>query len=148
MNTFKTAARPRHSRIGIAIAAALGLFSGVAMAQDAPAAQPTAKDAATDQPAEKVTELETVLVTANKRVENVREVASSISVIGKEEIENQQATQLSDFQASVPGLFVNSNGSPGKTTVSLRGVSPLSSGATIGTYLDETCRFQLGRGRA
>ncbi len=138
MNTLKTNARPRHSRIGLAIAAALGLFSGVTMAQDAPAAQPTAKDAASDPAVAKVTELETVLVTANKRVENVREVASSISVIGKEEIENQHATQLSDFQASVPGLYVNSNGSPGKTNVSLRGVAALSSGATVGTYLDET----------
>ena len=136
-----SATQPRHSRIGIAIAAALGLFSGTTWAQEVPAAQPATQateDAPSHKPAAKVTELKTVLVTANKRVENVRKVASSISVIGKDEIENQHATQLSDFQASVPGLYVNSNGSPGKTTVSLRGVSPLSSGATIGTYLDET----------
>ena len=84
MKTLKSATRPRHSRIGIAIAAALGLFSGQGLAQATPAAQPARQatgDAASDQPAAKVTELKTVLVTANKRVENVRDVASSISVI-------------------------------------------------------------------
>ena len=85
MNKLKSVTQPRRSRIGIAIAAALGLFSGVASAQSAPStppAQQAAGGSASDQPDEKVTELETVLVTASKRVENVREVASSISVIG------------------------------------------------------------------
>ena len=59
-------------------------------------------------------------------------------MISEEQIENLHATQLSDFQALVPGLYVSTNGAPGKTQVSLRGVAPLSSGATVGTYLDET----------
>jgi len=146
MNTLKFATRPRHTRIGLAISAALGLFSGMALAQEAAVAPPAnppatpAPDAATSgKPGAKVTALGTVVVTANKRVENVRKVAASISVIGKDQIEDAHVTQLSDLQASVPGLFVNSNGSPGKTSVSLRGISPqLSSGATVGTYLDET----------
>ena len=141
MNKLESVTQPRRSRIGIAIAAALGLFSGVASAQTAPSTPPAQQatgGSASDQPDEKVIELETVLVTASKRSENIREVPASISVIGKDEIENQHATQLSDFQATVPGLYVNSNGSPGKTNVSLRGVAALSSGATVGTYVDET----------
>jgi hypothetical protein len=63
-----------------------------------------------------------VLVTANKREEDIRKVPASISVIGQEEIENLRVTQLSDLTARVPGLYVQGNGSPGKTQVSLRGV--------------------------
>ncbi len=145
MSTLKTATRPQRSRIGIAIAAALGLLSsGTLMAQQASTtAAPPAQNATDDAQAkakagEKPTELDAVLVTAGKRVENIRDVPSSISVISEDEIENLHATQLSDFQALVPGLYVSTNGAPGKTQVSLRGVAPLSSGATVGTYLDET----------
>ena len=137
MNRLKSATAPRHSRMGIAIAAALGLLSSSAVLaqQTATPAAPAAEQAA---PTDETVELDTVLVTANKRVENVREVASSISVIGQEELESLHVTQLSDLQARVPGLFVTGAGSPGKTGVSLRGVQALSSGATVGTYLDET----------
>lgn len=107
-------------------------MAGPALAQQAPA------ESAGDAAAADLVTLEEVVVTANKRVENIRDVPSSISVIGEEKIDNFHSTQLSDFQASVPGLAISSNGTPGKTAVSLRGVSALSSSATVGTYLDET----------
>src|SRR5690625_5142310 len=55
---------------------------------------------------EEVTELGTVVVTANKRVENVRRVGSSISVIGEDQLENIGAKQLRDYADFVPGLQV------------------------------------------
>lgn len=113
----------------VAIVAALTCLPvGAVFAQD---------NAAEQSAAEKSDKLEAVVVTANKRAEDILEVPSSISVINEEEIENMHATQLSDFQVSVPGLYINSNGSPGKVGVTLRGISPLSSGATVGTYVDE-----------
>src|SRR5688572_9763926 len=124
---------PMRRSLTTAISFTLALcMAGPALAQQAPAE--SSGDAAAPEP---VT-LEEVVVTANKRVENIRDVPSSISVIGEEKIDNFHSTQLSDFQASVPGLAISTNGSPGKTQVSLRGVSPLSSSATVGTYLDET----------
>ncbi len=129
-HTRERAPMRRSLTTAISLTLALGM-AGPTLAQQAPA---EAGDAA----APNAVTLDEVVVTANKRVENIREVASSISVINEEKIENSHATQLSDFQASVPGLAINSNGSPGRTTVSLRGVSPLSSSATVGTYLDET----------
>lgn len=84
------------------------------------------------------TQLDVMVVTANKREEDVRKVASAISVIGEEQLDNAHVTQLTDLQASVPGLYLNGIGPAGRTTISLRGVSPLSSGATVGSYLDET----------
>ncbi len=118
----------RRSPLAVVIIGTLAMAAaGSAFAQEA--AAPSGSGA---------TDLDKVVVTANKRSENIREVPSSISVITAESIQNRGATQLSDFQATVPGLYINSNGSPGKTQVSLRGVSPLSSSATVGTYLDET----------
>ncbi|HEY5804268.1 MAG TPA: TonB-dependent receptor [Lysobacter sp.] len=118
----------RRSPLAMVIAGTLAMaVTGSAFAQETAA---LASRSATD--------LDKVVVTANKRSENIREVPSSISVITEESIQNSHATQLSDFQATVPGLYISTNGSPGKTQVSLRGVSPLSSSATVGTYLDET----------
>jgi outer membrane receptor protein involved in Fe transport len=137
MKTLKPTRLPRRSPLVIAVAGALVLLmSGTAAAQQATTPPPA--DVQPDAAADEATTLDTVTVTANKRAENIREVAASISVINEEKIENLHATQLSDFQALVPGLYVSTNGAPGKTQLSLRGVAPLSSGATVGTYLDET----------
>jgi iron complex outermembrane recepter protein len=117
--------------LSVAIAAALALSSiGPAFAQDAPA-QAGAGDG------QKTTELDAVVVTANKRVENVREVAASISVVGEDQLENLGSNSLSDYAALIPGLQVQDNGTPGLTEVSLRGISALSSSATVATYIDE-----------
>ncbi len=126
------------------LAAALGLISAsAANAQDArtQTAQPTT--AASPTPSDRAGSEETatterVVVTANKREENVQEVPSSISVIDDVELDNLHATQLSDYGAYIPGLQVNSTGTPGKATISLRGLAPISSGATVATYIDET----------
>jgi iron complex outermembrane receptor protein len=125
-HTRERAPMRRSLTTAISFTLALGM-AGPTLAQQAPA-----------EGDEAAVTLDQVVVTANKRVENIRDVPSSISVINAETIENSHATQLSDFQASVPGLAINSNGSPGRTAVSLRGVSALSSSATVGTYLDET----------
>src|SRR5690606_6605154 len=109
------------------IGAGIGLAcTGNALAQDAAANPAVAAD-----------ELDRVVVTANKREENIREVGASISVIGERQLENMGASSLSDYAALIPGMQVQNNGSPGLTTVSLRGISALSSGATVATYIDE-----------
>ncbi|MBB1086888.1 TonB-dependent receptor [Lysobacter sp. SG-8] len=119
----------RRTPLVAAVACALAL-GGPAMAQQADATDGAVRDDAV--------ELDAVLVTANKRVENIREVPSAISVIDGARIERSSATQLSDFADYAPGLNVSSDGTPGKTTVTMRGIAPLSSGATVGTYIDET----------
>src|SRR3546814_3768839 len=66
----------------------------------------------------------------NKRVENVREVAEAISVIGEQQLENMGANSLTDYADLVPGMQVQDSGSPSMTSISIRGVAALSSGAT------------------
>src|SRR5690606_21549259 len=121
-------ARPWYrSPLLLAIAATLAAVP--ALAQEAPAGDASVQSDATT--------LDAVLVTANKRVENVREVGASISVIGERQLENIGAVSLSDYAAFIPGLQVQNDGTPGLTRVSLRGVAALSSGATVATYIDE-----------
>lgn len=124
----------------VAITGALALsLAGSAIAQEAVApAKPTPSPQPNEDQARGIATTDTVIVTANKIEENIREVPSSISVIEDEQIENFHATQLADYAAYIPSLQVNSQGSPGKVTISLRGLAPLTSGSTIGTYIDET----------
>ena len=79
-----------------------------------------------------------IIVTAQKRAESVRDVPSAVSVVSQSQLENFHVTQLSDIAGYVPGLQVTSNGSAGQQTISLRGIAPISPGATVATYVDET----------
>src|SRR5690606_37216820 len=127
MNASQSARPWYRSPLPLAIAATLAAVP--ALAQEAPAGDASVQSDATT--------LDAVLVTANKRVENVREVGASISVIGERQLENIGAVSLSDYAAFIPGLQVQNDGTPGLTRVSLRGVAALSSGATVATYIDE-----------
>lgn len=130
MHAYQPSPSRQRTPLSLAILGALAcLVAPPLLAQDNPAAGTrVSNDADT---------LDTVVVTANKRVENVREVGASISVIGERQLENLGAVSLSDYAAFIPGLQVQSNGSPGLTRVSLRGIAALSSGATVATYIDE-----------
>ncbi|UWX03830.1 TonB-dependent receptor plug domain-containing protein [Pseudoxanthomonas sp. NC8] len=133
MNAFQPARLGYRSPLSLAIAGALASATALpALAQDAARAA-TPATAATDT----AVELDTVVVTANKRVENIREVGAAISVVGERQLENMGASSLSDYAALIPGLQVQNDGGPGLTAISLRGVAALSSSATVATYIDE-----------
>lgn len=119
--------------LAIAILGALACMAPAAVMGQETRPAPASEDA----PPVEATDLDVIVVTANKRVENVREVAAAISVIGQQQLENMGANSLSDYADLVPGLQVQDNGAPGLTSVSIRGISALSSGATVATYIDE-----------
>src|SRR5579872_56136 len=115
---------------GIAIAALLGTAT-LARAAEAPS-QPTV-GSNSDQYV-----LTEVVVTAQKRSENLQEVPAAVSVLRGADLENLQAGQLSDYAAYVPGLQVDSGGTPGQTQITLRGIDSNGGGVTVGTYIDDT----------
>jgi iron complex outermembrane recepter protein len=112
------------TRLAHAISLALLVAASAASAQDA-------------APADQAT-LGTIIVTAEKRSEDIQNVPMSIGVIDEAQLENSHFTQLSDLVAYLPGLTVINGGSPGQASLGVRGISPLSAGSTVATYIDET----------
>lgn len=120
--------RSRYGALHGACALSLGLAfldTGVALAQDQ------------TQGAQRAGVIDEIIVTAQKREENLQDVPVSISVVGDEQLQNMHVTQLTDIGAYVPGLQVNSGGSPGQTSLTLRGLAQVGPGQTVGTYLDD-----------
>ena len=78
-----------------------------------------------------------VIVTAQKKSENVQRVPEAVTVVSSQFIDQLHATDLADIGAYVPGLQVTSGGTPGQTTLSLRGIYPQATNATVGTYVDD-----------
>lgn len=79
-----------------------------------------------------------VIVTAQKKTESAQDVPISISAISGDRLNELGATQLSDYSATVPGLQVDSGGTPGFVTVTMRGVSTgaVYGSSTTAIYVD------------
>lgn len=78
-----------------------------------------------------------VVVTAQKKQESLIDVPSAVSVVSPKLLSDLHATQLADISAYVPAFQVNSGGSPGQTTISIRGIAPIGRGSTVATYIDD-----------
>lgn len=86
------------------------------------------------------TRLDDVTVTATKREESSRAIASSVSVLTGEEMENLGLRDVDDIVNQVPGLNIwdLQNGTTPKR-ITVRGISAeQSTAATTGVFLDET----------
>jgi len=113
-------------RIGLASIITGVLLSATALGADAPPKTATG-----------LSSLEDVVVTANKRSENVQDVAASVSVQSGDILLERRQEQLSDYAAYIPGLNVSNGGKAGLASVNLRGVASVSDAASVGTYVDE-----------
>jgi len=91
----------------------------------------------TDAKSQPVT-LEEVVVTAEKRAVDLQDVAASISAISGSTMEDLGLKNLRDYAQYVPGLEITQAGSPGHTTVTLRGMAPIGQGSMVGAYIDDT----------
>lgn len=111
-------------RILLAGCALLALM-GTAHAQTTPAA-PTAEPENGD-----------IIVTAQKRPEDVKDVPLSISVIGGAAIEKQKIQNYEDLARVVPSLSVTNTGGSNLSRITLRGVASNQGTATVGVYLDD-----------
>jgi iron complex outermembrane receptor protein len=81
---------------------------------------------------------EDIIVTAQKRVEKIQDVPAAISAVSGRRLEQLGATQLVDYAAYVPGLIVDTGGTPGQTQITIRGLSPINSTAMVATYIDDS----------
>lgn len=83
-----------------------------------------------------------VIVTAQKREENIQSVPISIQALGTEKLAQHQVTRLDDFVKLLPSVSYQSDG-PGRAQIYFRGISSGSDGArtgpspTVGLYVDD-----------
>ena len=80
--------------------------------------------------------LNEIVVTAQKREERLIDIPISIVALTSEELEERNIVGLDDLAAAVPGLSINSQGSYNRR-IFLRGIANESGSSLIGMYLDE-----------
>ncbi len=81
--------------------------------------------------------LTTIVVTAEKREEKLKDVPMSITALGGGALDKLQDRSFSDYAAMVPGLSLVS-GDSGLTRLTLRGQNAGGDGSTVAVYLDES----------
>lgn len=93
--------------------------------------------AAPASPPEEHNELQTVVVTAQKRSQNAQAVPISLSVLTGADIQEQGIRDVSDIAQFAPGIAVQNTG-PGENTIVMRGVaSSAGVSSTTGVYYGE-----------
>jgi outer membrane receptor protein involved in Fe transport len=116
------------------LGAAIVQVNFAAHAQEAPGASVmVAQNASSD-----LGELEEVVVSANKRSEDIKDVPISVTAVSGEELNEKRIVDFDDLAREVPGVNFNSlAGSEGTTNIEIRGVSSTSGSATTGLYIDD-----------
>jgi outer membrane receptor protein involved in Fe transport len=108
--------------------------SGAAMAQNAPADEYSGNE---------------IIVTAQKREQNLQDVPISIQALGESRLENAQVSSFDDYQKLLPSVTSQSFG-PGQAQIFFRGVTSGGDGLKIGPlptsglYIDEIPATTIG----
>ncbi|MGZ6023348.1 MAG: TonB-dependent receptor, partial [Rhizomicrobium sp.] len=122
----------RHYLLGGSILALPFVFSAANAADSA--AQTAQAAPATSAAAEEMGE---IVVTAQRREENIQRVPISIQAITPEVLQDKQIVALDDYVKLIPSVTITSLG-PGRSSVYFRGIATGAGAATSGMYLDET----------
>jgi iron complex outermembrane receptor protein len=105
-------------------------FAGVASAQTAPQAAPTTVD--------------DIIVTAQKREQNLQDVPIVVTTLSQETLENAGVHDIKDLQILTPGMTVTSTSSEASTTVRIRGVGTVGDNpgleSSVGVVIDGVYR--------
>ncbi len=82
-------------------------------------------------------EIQTVVVTSQKRKEDIRQVPLSISVLSGQALADNHVSNFADLSGSVPNLSYSSQAGAGLSTLQMRGISSQAGSATVAVYLDD-----------
>lgn len=95
-------------------------------------------------PGTRPNELEQVDVTGQREKERalalayVQDVPSSVSLVSGDLLQVQEAEQLVDYTANIPGMGIITPGAPGQAIVLIRGIVPLTEAPSVAFYIDDT----------
>ena len=141
----------KRTRLNVAIATlftASAAISAPAWAQQAAdaAAAPVAADSTAATPdaaakkAPRSDQIQSVVVTAQKRKEDVNKVPISVSVMQGEDLVEQHITGLEDITRNIPNISFSGgtqgNGA-GLSNIEMRGISSSAGSGTVGIYMDD-----------
>jgi len=118
--------------IGCVLMSAM-IMPAVALAQDA---------APESEQDEAIATLNSVTVTARRKVETIQEVPVAVSAFGEEQLDNMQASDISGLQGAVPNMnIVQGRGSANSVNVFIRGIGQpdalQSFDPGVGMYVDD-----------
>lgn len=89
--------------------------------------------------AQEAADTEEIVVTAQKREENLFTVPLPVQALGAEQLENSGVNSVADLTTLIPGASVVSSSTPGFDTIQIRGISSGTTGdGLVGYYIDET----------
>ncbi|MEM0940871.1 MAG: TonB-dependent receptor [Bacteroidota bacterium] len=87
-------------------------------------------------------QLSEVVVTANRRLENIQSTPSSIAAVNAKQIEQLQVKQINELNSIAPNFHSYDDGGDGSFTLfSSRGISTIDSSPVVGLYLDDVPYF-------
>ena len=86
--------------------------------------------------------MEEIIVTAQKRFQNIQEVAASITAIGAEDLDAKGLRELADIQFFVPSLHFGGNF--GSNQMSIRGVGAFDRNPGVGVSVDGVYQARTG----
>lgn len=91
---------------------------------------------------------EVVIVTAQRRAENIQDVPVAVTAFNGDELESENIFRIDDIASRVPSLFITAGNSVGTTRMNLRGIfsepNNVGLGTSIPNYVDGVA---MGPGR-
>ncbi len=128
--------QPQPKQLAVAVFAALVSMSALPVfAQDAAPAQQKQEEAKT---------LDTLVVTAQKREEQLQDVPIVVTALSQEALQDAGVRDIKDLQTLVPGLTVTSTQSEAITTARIRGIGTVGDNvgleSSVGVVIDGVYR--------
>ncbi|MEJ8566162.1 TonB-dependent receptor [Elongatibacter sediminis] len=127
LSTHTPTYRPARNRLTLALLPALAAMAagpGTAWAQDQ------------EQGADGLS-IEEVIVTAQRREQNLQDVPIAISAFSANDIEKAMFADVSDYLVQTPNASFISNGARSRRSISIRGITSFAGPGTTGFYIDD-----------
>jgi len=124
----KKAQPPLAAQFFLSVLTIAAPLAGAAAASDAVAGGPGETTGA---------QLQEIVVTAQKRSEDIKDIPFSVSAISGAQLAEHHVADYDDITRTVPGVGFQAGPGPGLDNIEIRGVSSTSGSATVGIYIDE-----------
>ncbi len=151
MRARNTMPGARGVRDGLAISTAvLAFVTAGAVSAQTHSAQPTGPTAAASAQTDASNTVGEIVVTAQKREQNLQNVPIVVNVAGAQLLQDTGVRDIKDFQAVIPGLTVVSSSNEAATTARIRGIGTVGDNpgleSSVGVVVDGVYRPRNGVG--